>query len=131
MAPRLLLLVVLAFGAVTLGACGGGGKSSTPPCPPKADTRAAANGAVTVCAVGTIAYDVKNITTTAGTLTVTFINKSSIQHTFTVENTPLNLEASSGSSKTGSVQLQKGSYTFKCTVSGHEAAGMKGTIEVL
>jgi plastocyanin len=126
---RLLLLVVAVLGAVTLGACGGGGKSSSIPCPPKADTRAAVNGAVTVCAFD-IRFDVKTITTTAGTLTVTLVNKGAIQHTFTVEKTSLDLVAGGGSSKTGSVQLQKGSYTFKCTVSGHEAAGMKGTIEV-
>jgi plastocyanin len=129
MARRLLLLVVLAFGAVALGACGGGGKSSTPPCPPKADTRAAVNGAVTVCGFD-IRFDVKKITTTAGMLTVTFINKGAIQHTFTVEKTDLDLVVGGGSSKTGSVALQKGTYIFKCTVSGHEAAGMKGTIEV-
>ena len=31
---------------------------------------------------------------------------------------------------TGTVTLEKGTYTFRCTISGHEAAGMKGKITV-
>jgi uncharacterized cupredoxin-like copper-binding protein len=35
-----------------------------------------------------------------------------------------------GGTKTLSVSLKPGTYTFECTVPGHAAAGMKGTLTV-
>src|SRR5947209_3498061 len=128
---RRWLLVAVALSLVALPACGGGGKSSSPPCPPKTDTRAAVNGAVTVCALDPVSYDVKTITTPAGPLTVTLINKGSIPHTFKVDGTNFELKTPSHNDvKTGTVTLTAGSHKFFCTTPGHEAAGMKGTIVV-
>jgi plastocyanin len=113
-----------------LAACGGGsGSKSSVPCPPAADTRAAVGGKVTVCGFD-IHFDVKTITTPAGPLEITFVNKGSQAHTFTIDNPKLDLNASPGKSKTGSVTLAKGTYKFKCTVDSHDQAGMHGTIEV-
>jgi plastocyanin len=115
---------------VVLPACGGGSSKSAPPCPTASETRAATNGEITVCAYD-IRFDVKTITTAAGPLKVTFVNKGSIAHTFKVENTDFELKAAGhNDSQVGTVSLNKGSYKFECTISGHAAAGMRGTIEV-
>src|SRR5438270_12352779 len=92
---RRMLLVAVALSLAALPACGGGGKSSSPPCPPKADTRAAVNGAVTVCALDPVSYDVKTITAPAGPLSVTLINKGSQPHTFKVDGTDFELNTAS------------------------------------
>jgi len=128
---RRSLLVVLALVCTALPACGGGGKSSSPPCPPADNgTRTAANGAVTVCALD-IKFDVKTINTPAGPLSVTLINKGSQQHTFKIDGTDFELKTPGHNDvKTGSVTLQAGSYKYFCTISNHEALGMKGTLVV-
>ena len=127
---RRSLLVAAALSLAALPACGGGGKSSSPPCPPAAETRAATNGAVTVCALD-IKFDVKTITAPAGPLAVTLINKGSQPHTFKVDGTDFELKTPSHNDvKTGTVTLAAGSYKFVCTISNHEALGMKGTLVV-
>jgi plastocyanin len=114
-----------------LPACGGGGGSgSSAPCAPAEDTRAAVGGRITICAFD-IHFDVKNITSTAGPLEVTLINKGSIAHTFDIPDKNFELATpKKNDTKTGTVTLEKGTYTFRCTISGHEAAGMKGKITV-
>jgi plastocyanin len=132
MSRRISLLAVVVFAALALGACGSSGSSSNAnsKCPPKADTRAAVNGAITVCA-SEFNFGVKTITAPAGPLTVTVINTGAVGHTFTILGQNLNLVVSShNDEKTGTVTLPKGTYTFECTVPGHAQAGMKGTLEI-
>ena len=82
-------------------------------------------------APSSIRFDVKNITAPAGPLEVTLINKGSIAHTFQIPDKNFELATpKKNDTKTGSVTLEKGTYTFRCTISGHEAAGMKGKITV-
>jgi plastocyanin len=127
---RVSLVVVTLLAALSFAACGGGGSSSNSKCPPKADTRAAVNGAITLCA-SEYSFGVKTITAPAGPLTVTLINNGSIGHTFTINGQPLNLVVSShGDTKTGTVTLPKGTYDFECTVPGHAQLGMKGQLVI-
>lgn len=127
---RFVWVACFAVATAFLAACGGGSSSgsSSATCPPAADTRAAVNGAVTVCAFD-IKFDVKTITAPAGPLNVTFINKGALQHTFQIEGTNFELKANGKATKTGSVTLAQGTYKFRCTVSGHEAS-MHGDVIV-
>ncbi len=127
---RIVLVLVALVATLGFSACGGGSSSSNAKCPPKADTRAAVNGAITVCATE-FSFGVKTITAPAGPLTVTLIDNGSIGHTFTINGQNLNLVVSShGEQKTGTVTLPKGTYTFECTVPGHAQQGMKGTLVI-
>ena len=126
---RFVWVACFVVAAAFLAACGGGSSgSSNAACPPAADTRAAVNGAVTVCAFD-IKFDVKTITTPAGPLAVTFVNKGALQHTFQIENTGFELVANGKHTKTGTVTLAKGTYKFRCTVAGHEGS-MHGEVVV-
>ena len=77
-----------------------------------------------------------SLTAKAGKVTVKFTNASSLPHNFTLQQgtggavvgaTPT---FSGGGTKTVSVTLKPGTYTFYCSVDGHRAAGMQGTLTV-
>lgn len=68
-------------------------------------------------------------------MTITFTNMSPLMHNLTIEQgtsgpvvgaTP----TFQGGTKTLSVNLKPGTYTFFCSVPGHRDAGMKGTLTV-
>jgi uncharacterized cupredoxin-like copper-binding protein len=62
-----------------------------------------------------------------GKVTFRFTNKGKLQHDFKIagKKTPL---VSPGKSASLTVTLKPGKYTYICTVPGHAAAGMKGTL---
>jgi len=65
----------------------------------------------------------------AGVYTVTFHNAGAIAHDLTfADGTKLSAEA--GQVATGTVTVPAGGMTFSCTVPGHAAAGMTGTVTV-
>jgi plastocyanin len=107
---------------LALGACGGSSSKS-------ADTKTATGGAITVVATD-LAFDVKEIKASPGPLSVTLENHGAIEHTFKIEGTPLLLKTNAGKTATGSATLEKGTYSFECTIPGHAAAGMKGKVVV-
>ena len=67
---------------------------------------------------------------------VTLIDDGALGHDFTVYDPSGNsvsgavVSASPGGTGTVVFTLPSGDYTFKCTLPGHEAAGMSGTITV-
>ena len=77
-------------------------------------------------------YDKKALTAKAGLVTITFTNKSGpVKHDLAIKGqkkkTP---QITGGKSAKLTLTLKKGTYTFYCTVPGHEAAGMKGVLKV-
>lgn len=126
--PGTTLLLLGALALTVLSACGGGGSSAT--CPAKVDSRTVTGGAITVCA-SDITFDVGTIKAKAGPLKITMVNDGAIYHTLKIPDADgFELKANGGKTASGTVTLKKGEYSFDCTVSGHAAAGMKGTIEV-
>jgi plastocyanin len=127
--PRTLIRTIVAatfvIALVVIAGCssssGGGGQTVA--------VKTATAGAITVGAHD-LYFDVRTIKASPGPLTVTLVNHGAIYHTFKIEGTSLDLKTNAGKSATGSVTLGKGTYTFECTVPGHAAAGMKGTIDV-
>lgn len=118
---RVAVLAAVLVAVFALGACSSDKKSEP--------TKTATNGEITVDAFD-IHYDVGAIKATAGPLKVTFVNKGALEHTFEIKDTDFELKANAGETKTGTVTLQKGTYTYECSIAGHAAQGMKGTIEV-
>lgn len=68
----------------------------------------------------------------AGELTFFLDNQGGIFHDVAIEEEGdvVVVEADGGETDTGTIELDAGTYTYYCTVSGHRAAGMEGTLEV-
>jgi len=64
-----------------------------------------------------------------GTVTFTVVNKGKLAHDFKIagKSTP---QIQPGKSAKLTVTLKAGKYPYLCTVPGHAAAGMKGTLVV-
>jgi plastocyanin len=84
---------------------------------------------------GSLAYDKKTLSAKAGKVTITMANSSPIGHNITIQQgtngavlgaTP----TFQGGSKSVTLNLKPGKYTFYCSVPGHRAGGMVGTLTV-
>jgi plastocyanin len=82
---------------------------------------------------GQLSYDTKALSAPAGTITITMTNMSPVEHNATIAEGSKVIGATptfAGSSKTVTVKLKPGKYTFYCSVPGHRQAGMEGTLTV-
>jgi plastocyanin len=79
---------------------------------------------------GQLAYQFKSATAKAGKVTVESKNDASVPHDIALQGGPSGSVVQSGGVSKFSTNLKPGSYTFYCTVPGHEQAGMKGTLTV-
>ena len=80
-----------------------------------------------------LAYDTKQLSATAGKVTVSFTNPSPLEHNVTIVQGAKVLGATPtfvGGTRTLTLTLSPGSYTFYCSVPGHRQAGMEGTLSV-
>lgn len=146
--------------ALAVAACGGSSStsSSTSTAPPAAasttsaaaattgapasstsSAAAAPTGATTHLSIaanpgGMLMFTKKTLTARAGTVIVAFTNKSPLGHNFTVKSSSGTIVGAtptfSGGTKTLTLHLKAGTYGFLCTVPGHAAAGMTGTLTV-
>ncbi len=84
---------------------------------------------------GQLAFQQKVVTAPkAGPVTIDFTNDSPLGHDVHVaDSSGKDLGGTNvitGASTSATVNLKPGKYTFFCSVPGHEAAGMKGTLTV-
>ncbi len=97
---------------------------------------AAKGGTVAISAdpTGQLKFEQSTVTTNAGPVKIDFTNMSPVGHDVKIADSSgkelggTNIVTDGKASAT--VDLQPGSYTFYCSVPGHEEAGMKGTLEV-
>jgi plastocyanin len=148
--PKNLALLLLSAGTLALGvaACGGSSSSSstaaaTSSTAAASSTSSAASApssagsskiAIAANPKGALMFDKTSLTAKAGKVTFTFTNQAPEGHNFTID-TPGGKAVGAtptfnGGSKTLSVTLKPGKYTFLCTVPGHAMGGMKGTLTV-
>jgi len=93
------------------------------------------NGALEIDAdsTGQLKFLASSASAKPGKVTVRMKNASSTPHDIGVKGGGLNqvgAVVTGGGLSTVSVSLKPGTYTFFCSVDGHEAAGMKGTLTV-
>jgi plastocyanin len=113
-------LLALAAAATALSGCGGGETK------PKR-TVTVSGGAVEVVA-DEYSFDPAQLDAAPGKLKITLRNEGSLPHNLRVgkEGT----DTFQGGSRTVTLDLEPGRYTFFCSVGYHEQLGMKGVIEV-
>jgi plastocyanin len=96
---------------------------------------AASNLSIAANPSGSLSYDKKALSAKAGKVTITMTNMAPVGHNITIQsgtNGPV-LGATptfQGGTKSVSVNLKAGKYTFYCSVPGHRQGGMVGTLTV-
>jgi len=78
-------------------------------------------------------FNVSTIRATKGKVTLSMSNPSSLPHGIAIKGHGIKRKGKTvnkGGTSRVTVTLKKGTYTFYCPVSGHEAAGMKGKLVV-
>jgi plastocyanin len=140
---KLALMVCLAaLAPLALAACGGGDNETTTSALPTTTTAAggggAAGGGATVSLAadpsGALKYQQSSLSAKAGNATINFDNPASLGHDVCVQDSSGKelgcSDVITQSKTTLNVSLKPGTYTYFCSVDGHEAAGMKGTLTV-
>jgi plastocyanin len=83
---------------------------------------------------GQLAYSTTSLSAGSSHVTIAFTNVSPLDHNVTIANAQGKVLGAtptfSGGTKTLTLNLPPGTYTFYCSVPGHEMAGMKGTLTV-
>jgi plastocyanin len=118
----LLMVVALLGGGLFVGACGGGSSASGIPCPAKVDA--------TVKALDGFKFDAQQLSARSGKWTMKLVNTSGTGHNFQIQGADGRADAAANGQGCAEFQLSAGTYTFYCSLPGHEAAGMKGTLTV-
>jgi plastocyanin len=82
---------------------------------------------------GALAFEFSKATAKPGSVTLVMPNQAPIQHDISIKGNGVNQQGprvgQGGTSKI-TVNLKPGTYEFYCSVPGHEAGGMKGTLVV-
>jgi plastocyanin len=132
MFARRALLAGGAVIAIAVAGCGGGGKRGG-----SAATPSSAGGAqklsLTADPGGQLKYDKQALRARAGRLTIVMANPSALSHSVAIEGNGVSAAGevvAQAATSTVSANLKPGTYTFFCTVPGHRAAGMQGTLTV-
>jgi plastocyanin len=130
------LVLLCTLVALVAAGCGGDDESSSTT-GTAADTSGGAGGGATLQLAadpgGAPKFDPTTLEAPAGTVMIDFTNDSSNPHNVTIEGNGIEEVASdtvTGESTSVSADLEAGTYTFYCSVDGHRAAGMEGTLTV-
>jgi plastocyanin len=84
---------------------------------------------------GQLKFTTKSLTAKAGKVAIKFTNMAPEMHNVTIQQgtsgpTVGATPTFTGGTRTLAVNLKPGTYTFFCSVPGHRAGGMQGTITV-
>jgi plastocyanin len=133
------VLAIAALATLGLAACGGDDDDETTAAQQPTTTAPAGGGGGSTVAISTppgsdLAFDQKDASASAGSVTIDFDNQQSLQHDVKVEDSSGQelggTDLVSSGTATATVDLQPGTYTFFCSVPGHREAGMEGTLTV-
>jgi plastocyanin len=129
---RRTLALCLALAALTLAlaACGGGDDDGEP----------SGNGGGEGTALELVGgpgselkFDQTSLEASAGEVTITMVNEGDLPHDVAIKGNGVDEKGeivNNGETSTVTATLEPGEYTFYCSVPGHEAGGMTGTLTV-
>jgi uncharacterized cupredoxin-like copper-binding protein len=130
-----LVLVAISMAVVTSG----GSTQKATAAPITKEGREAASGSGTSSLKeeadpeGQLKFATKDLSAKAGTVAISFGNSSPLPHNLTIAQGTKVLGATptfQGATKTLTLKLSPGTYTFYCSVPGHRQAGMEGKLTV-
>jgi plastocyanin len=154
MTKAIALLAVLAAAAVGLVACGSDSGTTTSSSPAASAPSGGSGGGggggagggggtssgggqsspltVTANPQGQLTWTPTTLNAKAGKVTITLQNSSPVSHDVSISGNGVSETSDlvSGGSASVTANLKPGTYTYFCTVPGHEQAGMKGTLTV-
>jgi len=119
---------LLIAGALVLGACGGGGDDGG-----GGDGETGGDDGATTLSVAATEFAFDPVTLSAPAdeeVTVEVVNGGTIEHDFTIDEAGLKIATPATETATGTFNLPAGTYTFYCSVPGHQDSGMEGTLTV-
>lgn len=95
----------------------------------------ATSGAIEISADpdNALAFDVSELSSAAGTVTISMANPSSLPHNIAIKGNGVDVKGDvvgTGETSTVTADLAPGTYTFYCSVPGHEQGGMTGTLTI-
>ena len=82
---------------------------------------------------GNLKFDKSKLEARAGKVSIAMTNRSTVTHDVSLEGQGVDEHGKvvkGGGTSTVSAELKPGRYTFYCSVAGHRAAGMEGTLTV-
>lgn len=153
--PRFAAVAVLVITALGVTACGSSSSSSSAAPAPSASSAAPASSSspssassagapasgssssptVQADPSGQLKFNTTSLTAAAGTVHISFTNRAPEGHNLTlVKGTGSSVVGATptfaGGSRTLTVKLTPGTYTYFCSVPGHRMGGMQGTLTV-
>jgi plastocyanin len=130
------VMILSLVGVLAAAGCGGSSNSSSSSSTSTGASTTGSSGGGTQLALAAdpnqLKFDKSQLTAKAGKVTITMTNPSPLQHDVSIKggvNSQGNVVGQGGKSVV-TVDLKPGKYTFYCSVDGHEAAGMTGTLTV-
>jgi len=84
-------------------------------------------------AAAALKYSTSHLTAPHGKVSIVMKNLSPLQHDVAIKGNGVSVKGKlvgKGGLSTVTATLKRGTYTFYCTVPGHAAAGMKGTLKI-
>ena len=126
------VLAGLLLVSIALAACGGVSPAARPEAAPVAMEPSTGSTTVSVIAMD-FSYALDKPEASEGTINFVIENIGAMQHDFAIQANDVEQKSvllNPGQSTTLSVTLAPGTYTYRCTVPGHEVLGMKGTLTV-
>ena len=118
--PLLTQAAAAALGTILVG-CGGSDDAAS---------GCTADSTVTVHASDDLKFDKESYDATNGCVQIDYVNDGSTAHTLVIKGDSEFDKLSIGSKDSGTADLDPGTYTIYCDISGHEAAGMEATLTV-
>ena len=120
----LSLLAFVSAIALALTACGGGDTD------PSDAADQSADGALRVVGQDNLRWDVEELTAQAGTVEFELVCEDAVNHNLVIDELDEQVAVCApGETVRGAVDLEPGTYTYVCTVPGHEAT-MRGELTV-
>jgi plastocyanin len=125
----LALCLALAALILALSACGGGDDEEP-------SGNGGGEGATLELVAGPgseLKFDKTSLEAAAGEVTITMVNEGDLPHNVAIKDSGVDEKGEivqNGGTSTVTATLEPGEYTFYCSVPGHEAGGMTGTLTV-